>query len=57
MRQKRRAYILNKILLFKRVEHIVAKGEVAHLEQFLLLQQCFRRASTAGCLIIGENAF
>ena len=27
----------------KRVENTVAKEEIAHYEQFLLLQQCFQR--------------
>ena len=29
------------------VENIVAKGEIAHYEQFLLLQHCFQKSSAA----------
>ena len=36
-----RVYSLN------RVEHIVAKGEIAHHEQFLLLPQCFQKSSAS----------
>ena len=34
-------------LLLNRVEHIVAKVEIARFEQFLLLPQCFQK-STVG---------
>ena len=41
--------------LLKKVENIVAKGEIARFEQFLLLSQCFKscllqrhRASVCG---------
>ena len=30
------------VLLMKSIEKILAKGEIAHHEQFLLLQQCFQ---------------
>ena len=30
-----------------RVENIVAKGEIAHYEQVLLLAQCFQKSSAA----------
>ena len=33
--------------LLKRVENIVAKGEIARFEQFLLLSQCFLKLSAA----------
>ena len=29
------------------VEHIIAKGEIARFEQFLLLSKCFQYASAA----------
>ena len=31
----------------KRLENTVGKGEIAHYEQFLLLQQCFQKTCTA----------
>ena len=31
----------------KKVENILAKGEVARFEQFLLLSQCFQKSSAA----------
>ena len=34
-------------VLLKRVENIVAKGEIARSEQFLLLPQCFQKSSAA----------
>ena len=34
-----------KTLLLNRVENIVAKGEIAHYEQFLLLLQCLQKSS------------
>ena len=43
-----------RVLLLRRVEIIVEKGEIAHFEQFLLLPQCFQKfsmlqnASTSG---------
>ena len=30
----------------KRVQNTVGKGEIAHLEQFLLISQCFRKMCT-----------
>ena len=33
--------------LFKRVENIVGKGEIARYEQFLLCPQCFQKSCTA----------
>ena len=33
-----------------RVENIVAKGGIAHYEQFLLLPQCFQKSSDAESL-------
>ena len=36
-----------KVVLFKKVEHIVANGEIAHYEQFLLLPQFFQKSSAA----------
>ena len=35
------------IMILKRVENIVAKGEIAHDEQFLLLSQCFQNSFAA----------
>ena len=37
-----------KIQLQNTVENIVAKGEIAHVEQFHLLTQCFQKSSVAG---------
>ena len=34
--------------LFKRVENIVGKGEIARYEQFLLFPQCFQKACFPG---------
>ena len=34
-------------MFYKRVENIVGKGEIAHLEQFLLFLQCFQKTYTA----------
>ena len=31
----------------KKVEKMVANGEIAHFEQFLLLLQCFKKSSAA----------
>ena len=36
-----------KVLLLKKVENIVTKGEIAHLEQFLLLSHCFQKSPRA----------
>ena len=33
------------IIVFNRAENIVGKEEIAHYEQFLLLPQCFQKAS------------
>ena len=46
---KRNKWLLN------RVEIIVAKGEIAHDEQFLLLPQCFQRSLAAE--VGSENCF
>ena len=34
-------------LVLKKVENILAKGEIARLEQFLLLSRCFQKSSAA----------
>ena len=34
--------------LFKLVENIVGKGEIARYEQFLFFSQCFQKTCTAG---------
>ena len=34
-----------RVLLLNRVENIVAKGEIARFEQFLLLPKCFQKLS------------
>ena len=39
--------INNKFNYGLRVENIVTKGEIAHHEQFLLLQQCFQKSLAA----------
>ena len=39
-----------KHILSNNVKNIVAKGEIAQFKQFLLLSQCFRRASAAEAL-------
>ena len=31
----------------ERLENIIAKGEIAHYEQFLLLPKCFQKSSAA----------
>ena len=36
-----------RVYLLKRVENIVAKGEIARFEQFLLLSRCFQKSSAA----------
>ena len=33
------------MLLLNRIEHILAKSEIAHFEQFLLLSECFQNSS------------
>ena len=33
-----------KVYLFNRVENTVAKSEIAHDDQFLILQQCFQKS-------------
>ena len=35
------------ILTKRKVENIVAKGEIARFEQFLLLSKCFQKSSAA----------
>ena len=41
-----------KVQLLNSVENIVRKGEMAHYEQFLLLQKYFQESSTAlNCII------
>ena len=37
----------------KRVENTVGKGEIAHYEQFLLFQLCFKKTSTADTQKLG----
>ena len=39
--------MLNKDIITEKVENIVAKREIAHDEQFLLLPQCFQKSSAA----------
>ena len=46
--------------LLNKIENIVAKGEIAHLEQFLLLLQGFQKSSVAcrgvrKCLYVGKG--
>ena len=36
-----------RVELLNRVDNIVAKGEISHVEQFLLLPQCFQKLSAA----------
>ena len=36
-----------KVLPLQKVENIVAKGEIAHYEQFLILPQCFQMSSAS----------
>ena len=36
-----------KVVLLKEVENSVANGEIARIEQFLLLPQCFQKSSPA----------
>ena len=36
-----------KVKLLKKVENIVAKGDIAHIEQFLLLSEYFKKSSAA----------
>ena len=36
-----------RVYLLKKVENIVAKGEISHFEQFLLLSQIFQKLSAA----------
>ena len=45
--QKHEKYLFMKFYLPTKVENIVAKGEIAHFEQFLLLSQCFQESSAA----------
>ena len=33
--------------MLKKIKNIVAKGEIAHFEQLLLLSQCFKKSSAA----------
>ena len=35
------------VYLLTKVENFVAKGEIAHFGQFLLLTQCFQKSSAA----------
>ena len=43
--------------LLLKVENIVAKGEIARFEQFLLLSQCFQKAvrGVRKCLYEGKG--
>ena len=41
--------------LWLKLENIVAKGEIAHFEQFLLLSLCFKKPSAAGASIWGKG--
>ena len=50
-RQKYAKSLLMKIVLLNKVENIVAKGEMACFEQFLLLSQCFQNVSAAKAYI------
>ena len=34
-------------IITEKVKNIVVKGDIAHLEQFLLLSQCFQKSSAA----------
>ena len=36
-----------RVYLLKKIENIVAKGEIGNFEQFLLLTQCFQKSSAA----------
>ena len=36
-----------RVLLLKRVENIVVKGEIARFGQFFLLSQCYQKSSAA----------
>ena len=40
-------YLYTRVYLLKKVENFVAKGEIAHFEQFLQLSQCFQNSSAA----------
>ena len=49
-----------KVQLLSRVENIVANGEIAHYEPFLLLPQYFQKSSAAEasekvCLYVGKG--
>ena len=46
-----------KLKLLKRVENIVAKGEFACFEQFLLLSECFQKsyADASESVYMGER--
>ena len=46
--QKHRKSLSIKFLSLKKVENIVANGEIARFEQFLFLLQCFQKSSAAG---------
>ena len=41
--------------MYKYIENIVAKGEVASFEQFLLLPQCFKMTSAAKSSMCGKG--
>ena len=36
-----------RVYILKKVENIVANGEIARFDQFLLLSQCFEKSSAA----------
>ena len=38
---------MNEVIFTEKVENIVAKGEIAHFMQFLLLSQCFQKLSAS----------
>ena len=48
---------LNKVLLLKKVENSLAKGEIAHFEQFLCLPHCLKKLSAADGFASGKGAF
>ena len=46
-RQNSKQSIYMKVELLNQVENFVAKGEIAHCEQFLLWLQCFQQLFSA----------
>ena len=54
--QTERVLILTEMTeFFKRIEHTVGKGEIAHHEQFLLFPQCFRKTCNADRACLGKG--